>query len=84
MRACGTLALLECLGRLADMLAALVDLLARVGHPVAVFFALHPFAELVGIAEDLLLLVSEPLELPARFPRGLAESWRPRGPTAAL
>ena len=54
----------KCLGRLPDMLAALVDLLAGVGHPVAILFALHPFPELVGIAEDLLLLVPEPLELP--------------------
>ena len=53
----------ECLGGLTDMLAALVDLLAGVGHPVSILFALHPFAELVGIAEDLLLLIPEPLEL---------------------
>ncbi len=49
------------------MLAALLDLLACVGHPVSVFFALHPFSELVGIAEDLLLLISQPLELSLDF-----------------
>ena len=45
------------------MLAALVDLLAGLGHAVAVLLVLHPLAELVGVAEDLLLLVAEPLEL---------------------
>src|SRR5262249_43978188 len=30
---------------------------------VAVLLALHPLAELVGVAEDLFLLVAEPLEL---------------------
>jgi hypothetical protein len=57
----------ECLGGLTDMLAALVDLLACVSHPVAILFALHPFPELVGIAQDLLLLISQPLELPLDF-----------------
>ena len=38
-----------------------------VGHPLPVFFALHPFAELVGITQDLLLLLSEPLELSFDF-----------------
>ena len=49
------------------MLAALVDLLACVGHAVSILFALHPFSELVGIAEDLLLLIPEPLELSLDF-----------------
>ena len=49
------------------MLAALVDLLPCVGHAVSILFALHPFAQLVGIAEDLLLLISEPLELSLDF-----------------
>ena len=57
-------ALLERLGGLADVLAALLDLLAGLGHAFAVLLALHPLAELVGVAEDLLLLVAEPLELP--------------------
>ena len=46
------------------MLAALVNLLACVGHAVAILFPLHPLAQLVGIAEDLLLLFPQPLELP--------------------
>ena len=57
-------ALLERLGGLADVLAALLDLLPGLGHPFAVLLGLHPFLELVGVAEDLLLLVPEPLELP--------------------
>ena len=60
----GEPAFLERLGGLADVFAALLDLLAGVGHAVAVLLALHPLAELVGVAEDLLLLVAEPLELP--------------------
>ena len=32
---------------------------------------LHPLAELVGVAEDLLLLVAEPLELPLDLLAGL-------------
>ena len=67
----GELALFERLGRLADVLAALFDLLAGLGHPVAVLLALHPLAELVGVAEDLLLLVAEPLELPLDLLAGL-------------
>ena len=55
------------------MFAALVDLLACVRHPVAILFALHPFPELVCIAQDLLLLLSQPLELPVDF---LASLWR--------
>ena len=58
---------LECLGGLTDVLAALVNLLACVGHAVAILFALHPFPELVGIAEDLLLLFPQPLELSLDF-----------------
>ena len=77
-------AFLECLGGLTDMLAALVDLLAGVGHAVAILLALHPLSELVGIAEDLLLLIPEPLELPFDLLARLAGSWRPRGPIAAL
>ena len=46
------------------MLAALLDLLAGLGHPFAVLLVLHPLVQLVGVAEDLLLLVAEPLELP--------------------
>ena len=65
-------AFLERLGGLADVLAALLDLLAGLGHPVAVLLALHPLAELVGVAEDLLLLVAEPLELPLDLLRGPA------------
>ena len=57
----------ECLGGLTDVLAALVDLLACVGHSVSILFALHPFSQLVGIAEDLLLLISQPLELSLDF-----------------
>ncbi len=59
--------LLECLGGLTDVLAAFVDLLPCVGHAVSILFALHPFAQLVGIAQDLLLLISEPLELSLDF-----------------
>ncbi len=44
-------AFLERLGGLADVLAALLDLLAGVGHAVAVLLALHPLAELVGVAD---------------------------------
>ena len=76
-------AFLECLGGLADVLAALLDLLACVGHPVAVLLVLHPLAELVGVAEDLLLLVAEPLELPLDLLARLLRSWPPRGPIAA-
>ena len=76
-------ALLERLGGLADVLAALLDLLAGLGHAVAVLLALHPLPELVGVAEDLLLLVPEPLELPLDLLAGLLRPWPPRGPIAA-
>ena len=46
------------------MLAALLHLLPGLGHPLAVLLVLHPLAELVGVAEDLLLLLPQPLELP--------------------
>ena len=62
--ACESAALLQRLGGLADVLAALLDLLAGLGHAFAVLLVLHPLLELVGVAEDLLLLVAEPLELP--------------------
>ena len=64
-------ALLERLGGLADVLAALLHLLAGLGHPLAVLLALHPLAELVGVAEDLLLLLPQPLELPLDLLAGL-------------
>ena len=60
----GQPALLERLRGLAEVLAALFDLLARLGHPLLVLLVLHPLAQLVGVAEDLLLLVAEPFELP--------------------
>ena len=83
VRACGRRPCLECLGGLADVLAALLDLLAGVGHAVAIFLAFHPLAQLVGIAEDLLLLVPEPLELPLDLLARWLRSWPPRGPIAA-
>ena len=43
---------------------ALLDLLAGLGHAFAVLFVLHPLLQLVDVAEDLLLLFAEPLELP--------------------
>ena len=69
--ACESAALLERLGRLADVLAALLDLLAGLGHAFAVLLVLHPLLQLVGVAEDLLLLVAEPLELPLDLLLGL-------------
>ena len=54
----------EGFGGLPDLLASLVDLGASFGHPVAVLLALHPLADLVGVAEDLLFLVAKPLQLP--------------------
>ena len=72
-------ALLERLGGLADVLAALLDLLAGLGHPLAVLLALHPLAQLVGVAEDLLLLVAEPLELPLDLLAGLRRLGRLEG-----
>ena len=60
----GKAAFLECLGSLADVLAGLLHLCAGFGHSVPIFLALHPLSDLVGVAEDLLLLVPEPLELP--------------------
>ena len=57
-------ALLQRLGRLADVVAPLLDLLAGLGHAFAVLFVLHPLLQLVDVAEDLLLLFAEPLELP--------------------
>ncbi len=45
------------------MLAALLHLLARLGHPLLVLLVLHPLAQLVAVAEDLLLLLSQSLEL---------------------
>ncbi len=53
----------ECLGRLAQPVATLLHLLALFGHPVTVLLPLHPFTQLVGIAEDLLFLLAKPLEL---------------------
>ena len=41
VRACPEAALLERLGRLANVLAALLDLLSGVGHPFAVFLSFH-------------------------------------------
>ena len=61
----------EGLGRLADVLAGLLDLLALLGHPLAVLLALHPLLKLVGVAEDLLLLLAEPLELAVELLAGL-------------
>ena len=46
-----------------DVLAALFQGLPGVGHPLAVLLALHPLAKFVGIAEDLLFLLAEPLQL---------------------
>ena len=79
----GEPALLQRLGRLADVLAALLDLLAGLGHPLAVLLVLHPLLELVGVAEDLLLLLAEPLELPLDLLAWRARPWRLRGPIAA-
>ncbi len=59
----GKAAFLEGLGSLADVLAALLHLRAGFGHSVPIFLALHPLSDLVGVAEDLLLLLPEPLEL---------------------
>ena len=64
-------AFLERLRGLADVLAALLDLLARLGHPLLVLLVLHPLAQLVGVAEDLLLLVAESLELALDLRAGL-------------
>lgn len=52
----GELALLQGVGCLANVLAALIELLSRFGHPISIFLAFHSLAHLVGIAEDLLLL----------------------------
>ena len=57
-------ALLQRLGGLADVVSRLLDLLAGLGHAFAVLLVLHPLLQLVGVAEDLLLLFAEPLELP--------------------
>ena len=46
------------------MLAALLDLLSRIRHAFAVFLLFHALSQLVGIAQDLLLLIPEPFELP--------------------
>ena len=75
----GEPAFLERLGGLADVLAALFDLLAGLGHPLLVLLALHPLAELVGVAEDLLLLVAEPLELALELLAGLGRLGRLEG-----
>ena len=72
-------ALLERLGGLAEVLAALLDLLPRLGHPLLVLLALHPLAQLVGVAEDLLLLVAEPLELALDLLAGLLRLRRLEG-----
>ncbi len=71
MSGLGEPAFLERLGGLADVLAALLDLLAGLGHPLLVLLVLHPLAELVGVAEDLLLLLAEPLELALDLLAGL-------------
>jgi len=59
---------LECLGRLTNVLPALLHLLAGLGHAVAILLVLHPFSELVRITKDLLLLIPQPLELPLDLP----------------
>ena len=65
------LAFVQSLGGLADLLAALLDLGALLSHPVAVFLALHPLANLVGVAKDLLFLVAKALELALGLGLGL-------------
>ena len=59
----GESAFLQGAGGLADVLAALIDLLTSLGHPLLVLLVLHSLAELVGVAKDLLLLLAQPLEL---------------------
>src|SRR5262245_8415506 len=49
------------------MLPALLHLLAGIGHPVPILFALHPLPELVRITKHLLLLIPQPFELPLDF-----------------
>ncbi len=60
-------ALLERIGGLANPVARVLNLLAGVGHAVAVLFVLHSLLQLVGVAEDLLLLFTEALELSLDF-----------------
>ena len=76
-------ALLEGFRCLADVFATLLELLTRIGHAIAVFFSFHPLAHLVGVAEDLLFLFAQPLELPLDVWRGSARPWRPRERTEA-
>ncbi len=75
----GQPALLERLRGLAEVLAALFDLLARLGHPLLVLLLLHALAQLVGVAEDLPLLVAEPFELPLDLGAGLGRLGRLEG-----
>jgi hypothetical protein len=60
----GDLPFAEGLGRLPDVLPRLFEVLAGLRHPLVVLRLLHLLAELVGVAEDLLLLLAEPLKLP--------------------
>ena len=54
------------------MLAALLDLLSRIRHALAIFLLFHALPQLVGIAQDLLLLIPEPFELPFDLLLGLS------------
>jgi hypothetical protein len=63
----GETAVLESLRSLPNVLPALLDLVASLGHSVPILLALHPFPEFVSVTEDLLLLFSQPLELPLDF-----------------
>lgn len=53
------------------MIAALFDLLAGIGQALAILLALHALAQLVGVAQDLLLLLAKPLELALELLAGL-------------
>src|SRR5690606_25022467 len=51
----GDTALLERIGRPADVFAAFVQALLRFGHRLLILGLIHPFAQLITIAQHLLL-----------------------------
>ena len=63
----GRLPLLEVLLRPADILTNLLQLLAGLGHLVAVFRLLHPLLKFVHILAQLPLLLLQPLQLLAKL-----------------
>ena len=58
---------LQCLACAPHVFASLFQTLARLGHLFLVFRLLHPFVQLVGLAQQVLLLVPKPLELTLDF-----------------